>query len=260
MYIRVKPYQIIPIFILLILSCASLKTDPELISGPAGPFSEFILSPYEVKNLLIERDKDFHGLKALGKFKIEEKEKGNQSFDGILFFEKPDKLRIQGMSLGAVLFDVIMKNKESYLYLPSERSISKIEDDNIKYLEQIFAMIPPYTPLIKCMREKPILFVERASENYIVYLGKENGTLLKKVWLDKGYLLPIREEIYNPEGSKSVEIAFSNFKEVEDGWYPYRIVINDPNKGFKLRIDIQKIIINPAFNKTDFEFPDKIIE
>jgi len=246
-----------PLLIFLFLSCATVKS--EIPSGTEilpGPFAGINLSPLEVKNILSERDRNFHGLKASGSFNINDQEKGSNSFEGIIFLKRPDRLRLQGLSFGTVIFDFIMKDGNPLLFLPSEGRISKIDNDK-EYLKDYLALIQPYLSISKADMEGSVFLMERSSESYIIYIGNKNGMVSMKVWLDIGHLFEEREEIFDSEGYKKTSIIFSNHKQLDGAWFPSRIKISYIKRRITIAADLKKIIINPALTEEDFKFPIK---
>ena len=68
-----------------------------------------------------EAGEGIKGLRASVRVTVSAKGKGNESFDGVLYVGRPDKVRLTGLALlGVTVFDAVITGEKFYFYQPSE--------------------------------------------------------------------------------------------------------------------------------------------
>jgi outer membrane lipoprotein-sorting protein len=84
-------------------------------------------------------------------------------------------------------------------------------------------------------------------------------TLRWKLWLDPANLELARLQIYDPQGSFSEDIRYSDYRDFEGIRYPRRIQIDRPFENYRLVINILKATFNQPIAPEKFELkkPEK---
>lgn len=74
----------------------------------------------------------------------------------------------------------------------------------------------------------------------------------RKIWVDKSYFVPLKEELYAKSGKLLKKVELSDIRQLEGRWYPMKIVFKDMlKKGEGTEFIVDEIELNP-------EIPDYI--
>ncbi|MEW6409499.1 MAG: DUF4292 domain-containing protein [Nitrospirota bacterium] len=205
------------------------------------------LDAKEIAEILNNRFEEFKGYKAIVEFKLE----GNvsQSLNGALLVKKPDRLRLQGFAFGGItLFDLLIAGSEMKVYLPSLNK-TMVRKTDLYTEEERNSLWKFYQALLLGSAHSKIKSITQENDLYVLLL--EDG---KKVWVDKGNLNVLRQELFSQvkskSGEKMVTIYYDDYRKVETMRLPHRIKIEDGNN--RLTIKFKELIPNPAFTDEDF--------
>jgi outer membrane lipoprotein-sorting protein len=216
--------------------------------------------------LLNHRYQDLATLKALVKVEAKAPD-GKGNFYGVLLFQRPDHLRLQGLDpLGRTVFDLVARGEEVRIHLPredrtliegidsfplfgEEKSLLKLAD----LLEVLGAsggvyLDPTLTPVLEKDQTAYIL--------YLFYLQDSHGVLYKKLWLDRIHFRLIKEEIFDPQGQRRMTIFFDHYQKVEDQWRPFKVRA-ETKDAYQLSLDYSEVKLNPPLQADDFSIAEE---
>jgi outer membrane lipoprotein-sorting protein len=216
--------------------------------------------------LLNHRYQDLATLKAL--VKVEAKApSGKGDFYGVLFFQRPDHLRLQGLDpLGRIAFDLVAKGEEVRIHLPREDRTLNEGIDSFPFFGEEKALLkladllevlgasggvyldPTLTPALEKDQAAYIL--------YLFYLQDFHAVLYKKLWLDRIYFRLIKEEIFDPEGQRRMTIFFDHYQKIEDRWRPFKVRAKTKD-AYQLSLDYSEMKLNPLLHAEDFSIGEE---
>jgi outer membrane lipoprotein-sorting protein len=225
-----------------------------------GPLKEATLE--QLIDLLDLRYRDIRTLRALVEVEAESP-KGKSSFYGILLFQRPDQLRLQGSDpFGRTVFDLIAEGEESRIYLPREDRFLSEESDSLPFLSKGGESILGVHDLLEVLGASggayldPALIpaLEKKDDFYILYLfflGDSRAVLFKKLWLERKYFRLTKEEIFDSAGERRLIISFDDYQKVEDRWRPLKVKA-EAAKDYHLVLNYSEIQVNPLLKAEDF--------
>lgn len=248
------------IFLILLTSCAPKVIKPlEVMQPQEANLSELI-------SILEKRDTDIKTIRSL--VRVEAKNKAIESapsFDAVLLMEKPNNIRFQGLSpFGVSMFDFVSTNGQMQVFLPTKNMaiagpvelLNKIPESKmpIKF-NDFFEGLGTSAAYLKKLNIT--VLAEKLPDYYILYIGeKENssGILKKKIWFDRRGLIKVaREELFNKDGVKEIEILFDDYKKTNDVSFPMQIRINKLKDNSYLKMGFKQIAFNTEIRAEDFK-------
>lgn len=95
-----------------------------------------------------------------------------------------------------------------------------------------------------------------AAKYYVLSLFKENGPHrllpLRRVWIERSRLLPVREKSFNEDGSVAGVVSYSDFVPADGTEMPLGILIDRPADGYTLDLQCRSWKLNPVFPDNAF--------
>lgn len=215
----------------------------------------------ELVELLGSRYRAMNTLKALVKVEVKTSE-GQGTFPGILLFQRPDHLRLQGFDpLGRSVFDLVARGEEVRVYLPGEDRILTEEIDTFPFMGDGKALLK-LTDLLEVLGASGGIYLdptmipalEKDQMFYVLYLffvQDSRAALLKKLWLERVHFRLVREEIFDPGGQRRMTIFFDQYQKIEDQWRPFRVRA-ETQGAYELSLDYSEMKVNPLLQANDF--------
>ena len=225
----------------------------------------------ELFNLFFERKKEHQTVKAMVSFSIHPNQGVRRTLNGILSFNSGN-LRFQGFdSFGRTLVDLILlKNNFYKISLGGEPSVKghltdrgrlvdrpeKRRSEEIDWnfwLKMMKELHYGGNPVIE---EENVFFIEKGAGDLtcsIFEIRAPQARLLKKIWLERSFFYPVKEEIYeerNGSYSTAGTFYFSEFNEKNKGSWPGRIQVK--SKEGELEIEFLEINFTPSFSVDTF--------
>jgi outer membrane lipoprotein-sorting protein len=213
--------------------------------------------------LLNHRYQDISTLKALVKVEAKTPD-GKGDFYGILLFQRPHHLRLQGLDpLGRTVFDMIAEAEEVRIHIPRENRTLEGGIDDFPFFgkEAIHLKLSDLLEVLGAsggVYLDPTLMpaLEKDRSAYILYLFFLQGShaiLYKKLWLDRIHFRLIKEEIFDSEGQRHMTISFDQYQKIEDQWRPMKIRA-ETKDAYQLSLDYSEVKLNPLLQADDFSF------
>ena len=199
----------------------------------------------ELESLFVEREGAFQSIQAMVNLSVKSISGTRQNITGILSFHQGGKVRFLGFDpLGRTVMDLTAVNDHFQISVAGEPPLKgsltrdKIiplrvgsgETDLINvnsWLSTLHELRWGGTPL---PREDEILLIDKEGETLLCSIievkGKE-AVLRRRVWLERAFFRPIKEEIYIESSSGkrflSGSLFFENFKGENSGAWPGRM-------------------------------------
>ncbi len=190
----------------------------------AGPRPE--VSHSELLAILERRAEAIGSLRGLVTLRVKGSRQG--SLKGILVFQRPQNLRLQGLDLlGRPIMEFATDGDHFRIRMgknaePIEgrlADLSPVSDDRFDSLppSEIFEMVlsaaggPRVAP-------GSLTAYESTPDHAVLYLLRvenQHGFLDRKIWVDRATRLPSREERFGPDGKVRLTVAFEDYQKVD---------------------------------------------
>jgi hypothetical protein len=200
-----------------------------------------------------------------------------QRLEGAMFFQRPDRLRLQGFKHGSPLFDLVVGQDVYRLSLPAT---GRVLNGRVDELDRIGELARPVRLSVMTIqaavsvapvtREQRVNLVEEGDRYRLdVFAKGPTGSAgsdsvarpVRRLWFDRRSLMVVREEQLGETGQVEATIQFEDFRLVTgaaaplpaatamlrpaDGWLlPYRITTTDERAGGTLTLNFHEIVPN----------------
>jgi outer membrane lipoprotein-sorting protein len=182
--------------------------------------------------------------------------KGNLSFDGLLFSERPSALRLQGMSpLGSRLFDLVARGEMVTLYIDSEQravqgTINELGDElKLPGLPQLLELMATMT-IVPPDASQQVEMEEPGVLTFSIGAG-EGRQVTRRIRLDR-HGLPREEEWYDEQGGQSARVQYDRFEVVDGRWQPKQIKAELAGD-VTVTVVVKELHENPVWRPEDFQ-------
>ena len=188
---------------------------------------------------------------------------GWEDIEGSLRVDRPDDIRMRG-SYGIVLnsvtlFDMVSDGEAFRVSLPTQDQFitgaaeSVVCTDNPLHnlrpqhiMEALFVDISPY------MDDPEIVnTLEQATEDrrsfYVLNFNNVGGVpaqLVEKIWIDRRDLSIFRRQLFGEEGVLEADVSYSEWEELDGGWFPRQLVVERPLEDYRLEIQFNELRLN----------------
>jgi len=200
-----------------------------------------------------------------------------QRLEGAMFFQQPDRLRLQGFKHGSPLFDLVVGQDVYRLSLPAT---GRVLNGRVDELDRIGELARPVRLSVMTVQAAvsvtPVTREQRANlteegDRYRLDVLAQPPTgsagsdsvarPVRRLWFDRRSLLVVREEQLGETGQVEATILFEDFRPVTGagapipaatsmvrpagGWLlPYRITTTDERTGGTLTLNFHEIVPN----------------
>jgi outer membrane lipoprotein-sorting protein len=189
---------------------------------------------------------------------------------GFVLLQRPSAIRILGQApvVRTTIFDMVSDGEQFRLNLPTQHKFiigknsfqhsAKNALENLRPQHILQALIvPSIDPNTETTyREK----ADRRTEGkrYLVVgivslEGERHATLRRKEWFDRSDLDLSRTQLYDPDGTCTEDVHYSNYQDFSGVRYPTRIELSRPEEDYELAITIEKATFNSSIPPERFD-------
>ena len=228
--------------IVLFIFIACARPAPIVVPPPAPPK----LTQEEIIKALKENALRFTSLKSYVKTKIEypEKEKlKKQSFDGALLYKKGNEiLRFQAFgALGRTIFDLLCKQSEITLYIPSSAVVFNGVPNQIENVDErhFFLMLSKIIPGMEerydaeqytFNEDDDTLWVDNGRQKYSLKVNRQTLLVDKKTIIQDGQVI--------------VEIFYGDYEHFNETLFPTHMKMVSPSQRITIEFDFDSPVLN----------------
>jgi hypothetical protein len=200
---------------------------------------------------LRQRREQFRSLRALAKVNYVGPE-GKHGFDEAVLVQRPDRLRLETLSmLGAVLI-VTANQKEIIGYHPREGVMVRGQSskENLLRYTKIPLELEEITTLLSGLPPVEASNSWRQESNSLLF--SSNGQIKDSVAFEAPQPVPTRWQRFNANGAVELSADFSDYVQTAAGLFPTRINVEAPLQGKKLEIRFQEPELNSKIPPESF--------
>ncbi len=189
---------------------------------------------------------------------------------GFVLLQRPSTIRLLGQApvVRTTIFDMVSTGEEFQLNLPVKQKFiigkttfqhpAKNALENLRPQHILQALIvPSIDPKTETtFREK----FDRRTEpkryfivNIVEPLGDRHVILRRKAWFDRADLELVRTQFYEPDGTCTEDVQYSNYQDFKGIRYPTRIELNRPEDDYEVTITIEKATFNDSIPPEKFD-------
>ena len=220
--------------------CTAVAPAP---SAPVAPVKNWEAA--EIIAALGQRQSQFRSLRALARVDYSGPE-GKQGFQEAVHVQRPDRLRLETLSmLGAILI-VTVNDKEIVGYHPREGLFLRGERTkrNLFRYTQIPLELEEITMLLVGLPPVDAKLAWRQEASKLVFSA--NGQKKDLVAFESEQAVPTRWERFDDSGGVALSARFSDYRTTPHGLFPSRISIEAPPQGKKLDMRFEEPELNAA--------------
>jgi outer membrane lipoprotein-sorting protein len=196
---------------------------------------------------MVQRADQFRSLRALARMDYSGPD-GKQGFQEAIHVQRPDRLRLETLSmLGAILI-VTANDKEMVMYQPREGIFLRGERTkrNLFRSTKIPLELEEITTLLVGL--PPVDTTQAWSQEGSALVFSAHNRKRDLVAFESDEAVPTRWERYDNAGKVELSAAFSDYRQTPQGMFPSRILIEAPGQGRKLDIRFDEPEFNLAFS------------
>jgi len=197
---------------------------------------------------------------------------------GFVLLQRPSTIRLLGQApvVRTTVFDMVSKDKEFSLYIPPKQKFivgkttvqhpAKLALENLRPQHILQALIvPPIDVDHETTYREKLTPRSQPSKHYFVVNIIEPQTdrhfiLRRKVWFDRTDLEVARVQFYEPDGTCTQDVQYSNYQDFKGIHYPTGIELSRPEDDYEVTITIEKATFNEPIppEKFDLKKPEGV--
>lgn len=245
-------YLISLMCVILLVGCAIMKPEPEIIPPPDV---HSILATLKVRYDLVD------SLVMWANVVIESHGQ-KEEIREYLRYQKPDKLRIDAMgpfNAPRAVALAVGKSFKLYFVAENEMIVGELSDGVIK---DIFDVDLRVSDIRSSIFANPFLDgntdeleLESYGDEYVIRRASTLTDYREEITILARNTTVSKWEIIDPEGKKVQEVSFSKYQKVGGILRPLKAVIYRPMDGTRISIESVNPEINVELPETDFDFP-----
>ena len=194
---------------------------------------------------------------------------------GFVLLERPSTIRMLGQApvVRTSVFDMASDGEGFRLYIPSKQKFiigkttfqhpAKNALENLRPQHILQALIvPPIDAEHETAYREKVTSRSQPKRFYVIHIVESQADRQviprRKEWFDREDLELVRAQFYEPDGTCTEDVQYSNYQDFQGIHYPTRIELNRPEDDYQLTITIEKATFNtpiPA-EKFDLEKPE----
>lgn len=227
----------------------------------------------ELQALFVQRETAFQSIQGMVNLSINPVQGTRQNITGILSFNQGENLRFLGFDpLGRTIVDLTAVHGLFQISLPGEPPVkgSLRRDKDIRFKvgpgEKDMINVNSWLKTLNELRwggtplpgHDEFLLVDKEGETLLCSIIKIKGkeaVLRKRIWLERSFFRPIKEEIYeeSPSGNRLLagSLFFENFKGENSGSWPARIKVILDDGAFQ--VEFLETNFSPVFPPDYFQ-------
>jgi len=251
-----RPSQSVPAFglpLLLVFAFAVAFSGCATVTAP--PVPRLPAPQWESAQLIesiTQRRAQFRTLRSLARINYAGPE-GKQGFDEAVLIERPNRLRLETLSmLGAILI-VTANDKEIIGYHPRDGVLVRGQSSKANLLRytQIPLELEEITMLLAGLPPVDAAATPwRREGNSLMF--SPNGRLKDTVTFESQLAVPTQWQRFNGSGAVELTAQFSDYVTTAAGLFPLKINVEAPLQGKKLEIRFQEPELNAAIPAESF--------
>jgi outer membrane lipoprotein-sorting protein len=195
---------------------------------------------------------------------------------GFILLQKPSTLRMQGQApvVRTEIFDMVSNGGEFRLYIPSKQKYiigkttfqhpakNALENLRPQHILQALIVPPIDADHETTYREKLTRRSEPAKRYFVVNIIElqtaRHAIPRRKAWFDRADLELVRSQFYEPDGTCTEDVQYSNYQDFQGIHYPTHIELNRPEDDYEVTLTIEKATFNDPIppEKFNLEKPE----
>jgi hypothetical protein len=181
------------------------------------------------------------------------------NFSAKFYLDSTGRFRLYGFrQFGPTLFDFLLTPDEFKLYVPSENRLFTGKR-NAETVPQTDAKVPLQAHRVAEMfcwvnfgGDDTTQTETSSDENEIVIGNSREGRLIRRTVVDRHTGMILSETVVEADGSDGARAAFSDYRQVDGAWFPFRIEATR-GKEFTFLIVVTELSVNREPPPTAFE-------
>jgi hypothetical protein len=225
---------------LLLIGFAGCATVPAP-TAPALPAKAWQGS--ELIESLNQRQRQFRSLRAAARVEYAGPD-GKHGFQEALLIERPERLRLETLSMLGTVMIVTVNDREIIGYHVREGIMvrGRTSKENLLRYTQIPLELPEITAVLLGLPPVDTSTGWQQRGNTLVF--STNGEKSDEVAFDGQQPVPTRWERFNSDGSLAIRVSFSEYMGSPAGLFPTRLTLEAPLQQRKLQIRYEEPEIN----------------
>jgi len=233
-------------FAVLLSACTTTVAPPSMPQLPAPQWESSKLI-----EAISQRREQFRSLRALARINYAGPD-GKQGFDEAVLVQRPDRLRLETLSmLGAILI-VTANEKEIIGYHPREGVLVRGQSSKANLLRytQIPLELDEITALLAGLPPVDAAMPWRQEGNALIF--SVNGLRKDSVAFESQLPVPTKWQRFNGSGAVELTALFSDYITTPAGLFPSKINLDAPLQNKKLEIRFQEPELNATIPADSF--------
>jgi outer membrane lipoprotein-sorting protein len=206
--------------------------------------------------------------------------KDSPTFGGLVFMQKPEKLRVYGMVpvIRTEAFDIVGDGKAFTMYIPHNSMVYKGSYDvaakkpstglEEKLRPGFFfdaIVVRGLEPNDEYMVTADTITVEDAARKHLYSVPEYKLTIMRRkpdssqleprrvVYFHRDNLLPSQQDIYDSDGNLATQVTYGPYKDFDSVQYPASITIKRPLDEVQIVLTIDSVKQNAPLSQDQFE-------
>jgi outer membrane lipoprotein-sorting protein len=194
---------------------------------------------------MVQRADQFRSLRALARMDYSGPD-GKQGFQEAIHVQRPDRLRLETLSMLGAIAIVTANGKEMVMYQPREGVFLRGAHTkrNLFRSTKIPLELEEITTLLLGL--PPVDTTQAWSQEGNALVFSAQGRKRDLVAFESDEAVPTRWERYDDTGKVELSAAFGDYKQTPQGMFPSRILIEAPQQRRKLDIRFDEPELNAA--------------
>ena len=189
---------------------------------------------------------------------------------GFILLQRPSTIRLLGQApvVRTNIFDMVSNGEEFRLYIPSKQKFiignttyqhpAKNALENLRPQHILQALIvPPIDPNTETTFRVKADHRAEGKRYYVVNIiaptGDRHVIPRRTVWFDRANMELWRVQFYEPDGTCTEDVQYSNYQDFKGIRYPTHIELNRPEDDYEVTITIEKATFNEPIPPEKFE-------
>jgi outer membrane lipoprotein-sorting protein len=196
---------------------------------------------------------------------------------GFVLLQRPSTIRLLGQApvVRTTIFDMVSNGEEFRLYVPTKGKFivgktsfehpAKNALENLRPQHILQALIvPPIDPTTETTYREKVDHHTEGKRYFVVNIiapqGDRRVIPRRKEWFDRASLELVRTQFYEPDGTCTEDVQYSNYQDFKGIRYPTHIELSRPEDDYEVTITIEKATFNEPIppEKFDLKKPEGV--
>lgn len=193
-----------------------------------------------------------------------------------ILLQRPSTIRLQGLApvVRTTLFDMVSNGEQFRLSIPiknkfiignttvEHRAKNPLENLRPQHILQAL-IVPPINADNEITYREKLTPHSQPTKRYfvvtIVEVQKDRHVILRrKLWFDRSDLELVRVQFYDPDGTCTEDVHYSDYQEFKGIHYPTHIDLERPEDDYEVTITIEQARFNVAIATEKFDLPQPV--